>query len=325
MVSIIIPNYNKARFITETINSIKSQTVGNWEIIIVDDLSTDDSWSVISELADQKKIFAFRPKKKLNASGCRNYGIKKASGEFVIFLDSDDLIYKNCLENRILKFKEYIDNDFLVFCSGTFYNKIGDSKSLWIPKKGNFIHKFLEHDLQWNIMSVIWKKTTLDKLNGFDESYKRLQDVELHTRALINKDINFKIFPKSPPDCYYRIDPFRSNLNHETILSLQFEGVMNYISKIYTQIQNRHDIQPKYLKGTLFSFLTSLVHAHNLNKISSHTFNCIKTNIFHELHSTRIFLNEKIYFIKLYFFLSKIGFLRVKGFNFIMKKIYIHF
>ncbi|GIR59250.1 MAG: hypothetical protein CM15mP65_18310 [Crocinitomicaceae bacterium] len=109
MISIIIPNYNKSQFVAETINSIKEQTYDNWEAIIIDDCSSDNSVEIIAGLTSNDNKF----KLKVNLSNkganyCRNVGIKEAKGDFIIFLDSDDILSKDCLKNRIDFFKRVL-------------------------------------------------------------------------------------------------------------------------------------------------------------------------------------------------------------------------
>ena len=95
LISIIIPSYNRAHLIIETLESIKNQTYSNWECIIVDDGSTDDSNEVISQFINNDSRFEYvqRPPHKIKgANSCRNYGFESSSGDYIQFLDSDDLI-----------------------------------------------------------------------------------------------------------------------------------------------------------------------------------------------------------------------------------------
>ena len=95
--SIVIPTYNRANFISKTIQSLLNQTYQNFEIIVVDDESTDDTEAVVTSIKDSRiKYF-----KKDNAErgAARNYGVKKALGRYINFFDSDDLAYPNHLQS----------------------------------------------------------------------------------------------------------------------------------------------------------------------------------------------------------------------------------
>ena len=98
LVSIIIPTFNRADIIHETLDSIKLQTYEKWECIIVDDGSNDNSIMVINEFVKTDNRFKFydRPINKLKgANSCRNYGFEKSKGEFINWFDSDDIMHEN--------------------------------------------------------------------------------------------------------------------------------------------------------------------------------------------------------------------------------------
>jgi glycosyltransferase involved in cell wall biosynthesis len=94
IVSIIIPTYNRAHLIGETLDSVLAQTYTNWECIIVDDGSTDNTDEVVEEYVKKDSRFKYyhRPDEHLpGGNGARNYGFKMSKGEYVNWLDSDDL------------------------------------------------------------------------------------------------------------------------------------------------------------------------------------------------------------------------------------------
>ncbi|PLX64474.1 MAG: glycosyl transferase [Vibrio alginolyticus] len=102
VVSIIMPTYNSEQTVVESIQSVLSQTYKNWELIIVDDRSTDNTWKVIQTYADKyDNIHAYQNKENLGAGASRNFAIKKAKGRFIAFLDSDDLWMENKLAEQI--------------------------------------------------------------------------------------------------------------------------------------------------------------------------------------------------------------------------------
>ncbi|EGR0171512.1 glycosyltransferase family 2 protein [Vibrio alginolyticus] len=102
LVSIIMPSYNSDGTILESIQSVLSQTYKNWELIIVDDRSTDNTWQVIQTYADKyDNIRVYQNKENLGAGASRNFAIKKAKGRFIAFLDSDDLWTEDKLAEQI--------------------------------------------------------------------------------------------------------------------------------------------------------------------------------------------------------------------------------
>ena len=92
LVSIIMPSYNAARFIGESINSVLLQTYSNWELLIVDDCSKDNSVEVVRKFANiDKRVVLFSLEKNVGAAAARNVAIEHAQGQYIAFLDSDDV------------------------------------------------------------------------------------------------------------------------------------------------------------------------------------------------------------------------------------------
>ena len=100
LVSIIMPSYNTASYIKESIQSVLNQTYTNWELIIVDDCSTDETDEVINTITDSR-IKYFKNKENSGAAMSRNKALREARGQWVAFLDSDDLWMPNKLEKQI--------------------------------------------------------------------------------------------------------------------------------------------------------------------------------------------------------------------------------
>jgi glycosyltransferase involved in cell wall biosynthesis len=104
LISIIIPTYNRASLLPETLDSILAQTVSNWECIVVDDGSTDDSQKVFEHYSalDSRFRFLNRPSSKpKGANACRNIGLDNVTGDYIVFFDSDDLMSPNHLEVKL--------------------------------------------------------------------------------------------------------------------------------------------------------------------------------------------------------------------------------
>lgn len=101
LVSIIMPSYNTAKYIAETVQSVLAQTYQNWELIIVDDCSTDDTDEVIKPFLADGRIRYFKNKKNSGAAVSRNRALREAKGKWIAFLDSDDLWLPEKLEKQI--------------------------------------------------------------------------------------------------------------------------------------------------------------------------------------------------------------------------------
>jgi len=325
LISIVTPNFNKSEFISETINSVIDQTYPNWELIIVDDGSTDNSFVVINSFVekDNKIRLLKRDRFPKGGSTCRNIGLQHAKGDFVIFLDSDDLLIETALENRIHEMENNNELDFVVFSMGTFFKEIGDSKSVWIPPSKGHLSKFLSHDLPWSVMQPMWRKDFLSSINGFDEEFPRLQDVEMHTRALMEEGVKFKIFSDSEPDCFYRIDNTRVVDDYYTFIKKWMLGSLIYIEKTYKLIIDKDvDVEKRSsaLRGTVLSIITNILYNSQISKISAPE----SEYLIEELLNNKVVVElAPISFLKKYIRLYKFGFYKVKGFNFLSKKLLI--
>lgn len=109
LVSIIMPSYNTEQYIEESIKSVMSQTYVNWELIIVDDCSTDNTVEIINTFLSDSRIRYFKNEKNSGAAVARNLALRNAKGRWIAFLDSDDIWVKYKLE-RQLKFM--VDNKY---------------------------------------------------------------------------------------------------------------------------------------------------------------------------------------------------------------------
>ncbi|MFI0425744.1 MAG: glycosyltransferase family 2 protein [Flavobacterium sp.] len=107
LVSIITPSYNSAKFIAETIQSVQNQTYQNWEMIIVDDGSSDETESVVlSIIQKDNRIQFYKLSQNLGPAVARNTGIEKASGDYMTFIDADDIWFPTFIENNIKTIQE---------------------------------------------------------------------------------------------------------------------------------------------------------------------------------------------------------------------------
>lgn len=223
IVSVIIPFYNVESNIKETMESALSQSYGNLEIICVDDGSKDKSAEIINEIASHDHRVKLLKRERFPKSGstCRNIGAFHANGEYLIFLDADDVLAPDCIENR-LKVIEGSSYDFVVFPMASFTNEINS----WIMtsrlKVKDFKYFFASGFAAWQVTSPIWRKSFfVNDLKGFNESFQRLQDIELHLRAIVESVDNFLVMKDNVPDCFYRKSSSKKILQCKMLKSLE--------------------------------------------------------------------------------------------------------
>lgn len=194
LVSIIIPNYNRANLIGETLGSILNQTYTNWECVIVDDGSTDNSIDVINQYVNQDSRFILY-KRPLDypkgANACRNIGMEKSTGDYIIFFDSDDLMMENHVATK-LNFMLNADLDYAVFKSKNFGhpNDIEEDIDYSYYKKYSFTaDNYLLNNLRFFTNDLMVKSTLAKKCTFY---FKYQADIEnvLMTQLVLLSDKN---------------------------------------------------------------------------------------------------------------------------------------
>lgn len=194
LVSIIIPAYNRADLIGDTLNSVKVQTYEHWECIVVDDGSKDETKNVVFNYIkiDDRFLFFERPTSHLpGGNGARNYGALKCKGQLFVFLDSDDVLVPSAIEGRVACFKDQ-NYDMVLSLTGTFKRTLGDSQLIWNTLGQNFsfehlIDRYVRMDMPWHTNGVTWNRAFFEKIGGWDENLIAWQDWELHCRSLFYK------------------------------------------------------------------------------------------------------------------------------------------
>ncbi|WP_051197703.1 glycosyltransferase family 2 protein [Flavobacterium soli] len=210
-VSIIIPTYNRAEIITATLKSVKEQTFEDWECIIVDDGSSDDTAKVVNVFVNgDKRFFYFpRPSNFLKGpSSCRNIGISKAKGQFIQFLDSDDLLASYCLEKRLGLSIKMPHFDLYIFKTQIFYGNIknlGPIFNLILDdySEKKYLDLFIKDNYPFCVMSVLWVTEKIRSIGGFDENLQVLEDPDLHINAFL-KGLQSFTETECLPDSFYR-------------------------------------------------------------------------------------------------------------------------
>lgn len=194
-ISVIIPLYNKEGYIERTLLSVLNQTYDDYEIVIVDDGSTDGSVEIVEKFLDSKKIRLIK-KENGGPSSARNCGVKEARGQWIVFLDADDLLLPYSLHQFSKLIQEAAPVKYII-CN--YYLKSGDnlypfSKS---RRHGRIRRKFFleaARDLTERPGSAILKRELL--LNHpFDESLRRYEDAECQYNLMRENDIYVSPIP----------------------------------------------------------------------------------------------------------------------------------
>ncbi len=204
LVSIVVPTRDRAELVQETVASVAAQDYSNWELIVIDDRSSDDTVVTLQEIArsDSRVLVKRREATSPGAPSCRNEGASLARGEYLIFLDSDDLLAPACLSGRLSALHDHSDLDFIVFQTELFQKQPGDQALLWNAHTDeNDLDRFLRLDTPWSATGPIYRREYWDKSGGWDRRLVCWQDWELHSRLVASHARYLKI---PVADSYYR-------------------------------------------------------------------------------------------------------------------------
>lgn len=201
LISIIVPCYNQGRYLEECLISIFNQTYLNWECIIVNDGSTDETKDVACKWIEKDKRFKYVEKLNAGLSAARNTGLVQSSGNWIQFLDCDDI-----LENQKLECSSnYFNSNYDIIISGYRYFKNSEGPNIkriyginnFLPEVGLYsdddvdLKNLIVNRNLFVVSAPIYKRKVFDILGGFNIYLKAQEDWEFNLRCVFK---NFKFF-----------------------------------------------------------------------------------------------------------------------------------
>lgn len=209
VVSILTPSFNREDLVAETLESVIAQTWPHWEMLVVDDGSSDRTKDVVAEYAARDsriRLFdrTWQPK---GACTCRNEGVSMCGGDYVMFLDTDDIIEPFCLENRVKAMESDPELDFAIF-PGLMFEKVPGDLGLWwnIDKPEDELTRQFRGDAIAQGTGVLWRRESFVRIGMWDLELMLWQDIELFFRAYI-QGYRYTKFFDLPPDLHNRVNP----------------------------------------------------------------------------------------------------------------------
>lgn len=273
-VSIIIPTYNRAHLISRTLDSILLQNYKNWECIVIDDGSKDNTEEVIKSYKKKDSRFKYfqRPVDRLKgANACRNFGLEKSKGSYINWFDSDDTMHSDFIKKKLEAFN--INQTLDIVFSKTikiFNNRIPVYENR-TKVTNNLLEDYITKEVSWYLPDGMLKRTFLKNKIMFDETLKGGQDRDFYIKVLIlNPKVviidfyatNYFIHAKSISSVLYTKNNTISHLNNFS----HFESLINQIDllskkKLLSQRLKKHYFDeikkkiPSIIKGKSTSFL----------------------------------------------------------------------
>lgn len=201
LVSIIIPCYNVEDYIAECLESAINQTYENIEIIAVDNNSTDGSLRILKRYQQQyPDLITVLEEKKQGASAARNKGLSVAKGEWIQFLDADDIIFCEKIRHQVNIISS--EGHSLVFTASPYFTKVGKKQKLAEFNTFGDPIKNITYGLLGNMNSNLFKKSEIDSLGCFDETLIAAEDTDLFFRLLFNNPKKYVYIDEKPLSVY---------------------------------------------------------------------------------------------------------------------------
>ncbi len=270
LISIIIPLFNRENLVLDTLKSIREQSYVNWECIIVDDHSTDNSFQVATQFAAQDlrfRVFKRTELYKNGGNGARNYGYSLAQGEFIKWFDSDDIMETDFLKTQITFLKNNPSYDFVSSEFYYFTNQYKEEVKLYKNPKQNNIEAYLLFSHYFPTPAPLWRAKFLKNKKLWNEEMLRAQEAYFNFLRLTEKP-TYKILPYSL---------FGVRRGHESIESLSSKdksyktSVLFYFTMVLEYlIKNKKDFSPRVLRYQFYRVITTYYEVINLSGMSTY-------------------------------------------------------
>jgi glycosyltransferase involved in cell wall biosynthesis len=255
MVSVIIPAYNRASVLPKAIKSVFDQGFDDLEIIVVDDASRDNTQDVIAAMKDPRIVYIRHPRN-MGGAAARNTGIHKARGEYIAFLDSDDLWQPGKLRKQMDLFKTLDDSYGVVYTGLKVIFEEDDQdlpRSEIIPavNRGDFLNELLIANCVRTLSSVVVKRRCLEAVGGFDPALRSCQDWDLYIRLM--KECRFDCV-NEPLVIYYvnKADPSRISNTGKSIVQ-GHEFLARKFADDYKNLDRLHRVRYLESASEMFS------------------------------------------------------------------------
>lgn len=246
LVSIIMPSYNSEKTIENAIKSVINQSYPYWELIVIDDGSSDHSFSIIQNFSvKDERVRTIQNKKNMGVSKSRNLGIEKSKGDWIAFLDSDDMWVEKKLEKQI--FYAHNHDALFIFTGSSYINADGEyyKGKLEVPNIINY-RKLIKQNVISCSSVLIHKKCIGETKIENDEMH---EDYAFWLKILKK---GFSAFGLNEPLLIYRIDQNSKSGNKIKSVKMTYKVFRhlshNYISSIYLTIRHTLGATMKYVK-----------------------------------------------------------------------------
>ena len=297
--SIIIPVYNTEKYIDECLTSLLNQTYSNFEIIIVDDGSNDSSYSICKKYQRKDNRIKLYKQKNSGVSSARNLGITKCNGEYILFVDSDDYLSYNALENIV----KYTDNDTLI--SFGYIKKYRNKEVIY-----KSVDKL--YDNYNDILECIFLNSAINGYLAnkvFSAKIIKKNNLKLDTKIHYSEDLQFtlkylsfgsKLLNVNLPLYYYRMRKSSASYNYITNKNATILDSYKMLLNTYShncKIKNKIELIYLYNYWKFKDICNDKFTLEKIVKREKEIINNNKLNYFEKIKYYVIYRNKSIYLI----------------------------
>ncbi len=217
LVSVVIPAYNVAGYLPAALDSLLAQSLKNFEVLIVDDGSTDDTAAVARSYGERDRRFRLLQKPNGGLSSARNHGMAAAQADYIALLDADDAYHPDKLKSHVQKLNQAPDVAVVYSASKIMRD---DGKLTWLPMSGKPLHRdWLFSLLCKNCIghgsNGVFRRSLLAQVGNFDESLRSCEDIDFWLRIAATEpgQQQWQFFREPRPLAYYRVRPSGLSFN----------------------------------------------------------------------------------------------------------------
>lgn len=261
-ISIIIPSYNKSDLLIEMIDSIINQTYQNWELIIVDDGSTEENiQKVLSFISkDNRCSLIRRNREPKNGDTCRNIGVEMSIGEYLVIFDSDDIIAPECLERRVAFMQanpdcDYASFPYAVFTNGERWSFKNVNQVFNVMPETELLPALLRANYPFTVWSNIYRKESVKDIK-WDEKVLVYQDFDFMLSCIIAR-LKHK-YCNGETDYLYRQFLDGRNVSGNFVSSEKNDSTIYLFTKTLEQLSQSDNYEQ--LKKDFYEFVVLQFH-----------------------------------------------------------------
>lgn len=248
LVSVIIPMFNCEKFINETIESVLKQTFADFELIAVNDGSSDETGNMVNRIAEKDKRLIYIQQENKGVSAARNKAIELSRGKFLAFLDHDDIWLPNKLENQIPLFDKDSKTG-IVFSNAVYFSEEGKSALLYRknPPVGRIFGELLMHPFLCISTVIIRKDTLLELKELFDNRLHLGEELDIFLRLSYKWNAAYvdKTLVK------YRLHSNSYTSQNKENIPKEKEIILEKLIKVYPQVESEFKHEIFYLKSRI--------------------------------------------------------------------------